>query len=388
MFLFIPPTSRRPHVFAAALLCAIFAGCHHADKTNSASADQPLAVHVRTLHAQSVNIVSDLPGRLSAVRTAEVRPQVGGILLRRLFTEGATVKAGQQLYQIDPAPYQATYDKAVASLSSAHALVTRYAPLVDSHAVSRQQYDDAVAAEQEAKADVESARINLRYTRVDAPISGHTSRSLLTEGALVTSGQSSYLTTIQQLDPIYVDVTESSIDLLRLRAAIRSGQLQNATASSAEVKLTLEDGSTYSHNGTLQLTEVSVDKGTGSVVLRASFPNPGSELLPGMFVHAQLVEGVRTSGILVPQAAVMRDVKGNPYVYVVGADHKVANRPIVTTRTMGESWLVDSGLQDGDQVLIDGLQKVGQGTRVNPQEENAAAPAARKNASMTDPSAQ
>ncbi|MEA9391565.1 efflux RND transporter periplasmic adaptor subunit [Acerihabitans sp. TG2] len=346
-------------------------------------------VDVMTLHTQPVALSTSLPGRTSPVRSAEVRPQVNGIILKRYFVEGSDVKAGQQLYQIDPATYQAAYDKAAATLANASALAKRYKSLSQAHAISQQQYDDAVASEKEAAADVETARVNLTYTKVLAPISGHIGRSLFTEGALVTNGQSSYLTTIQQLNPIYVDVTESSQDLLRLRHALASGKLKSAGDNAAAVGLILADGSHYSHEGKLEFSEVTVDEGTGSVTMRASFPNAGGELLPGMFVHAMLSQGVQEQGILVAQEAVGRDVKGRPYVYVVTHDNTVEQRTITTDRMYGDSWLVTQGLRAGERVITQGLQnvRVGGNVKATEQIEDKTAPSVTNNLSMTDPSA-
>ncbi len=356
--------------------------------SSASPAGQVPAVNVITLHSQPVTLTTSLPGRTTAVRSAEVRPQVNGVIQKRLFVEGSEVKAGQQLYQIDPSTYQAAFDRAMATWKSADATARRYKPLVDAQAVSRQQYDDAVAAEREAAADVETARVNLQYTKVYAPISGHIGRSVYTEGALVTSGQTASLTTIDQLNPIYVDVNESSQDLLKLRRALASGKLQSAGENAARATLTLEDGSKYPLQGKLEFSEVTVSQSTGSVILRASFPNPHDELLPGMFVHAQLQQGIDEKGLLVPQEAIMHDVKGSPYVYVVKADNSVEQRAITTGQMMNGNWLVNQGLNDGDKVITDGLQNVRPGAKVNATERKASAPAEQANLAMTDPSAQ
>lgn len=370
-------------VSTVVLLCA----CDGSASSASPAAQTP-AVNVVTLHSQPVTLTTSLPGRTTAVRSAEVRPQVNGVIQKRLFVEGSEVKAGQQLYQIDPSTYQATFDRAMATWKSADATARRYKPLVEAQAVSRQQYDDAVAAEREAAADVETARVNLQYTKVYAPISGHIGRSMYTEGALVTSGQTASLTTIDQLNPIYVDVNESSLDVLKLRRALASGKLQSAGDNAAQATLTLEDGSKYALPGKLEFSEVTVSQSTGSVTLRASFPNPHDELLPGMFVHAQLQQGIDDKGILVPQEAIMHDVKGAPYVYVVNADNTVAQRSITTGQMMNGNWLVNQGLNDGDKVITDGLQNVRPGAKVNATERKASAPAEQANLAMTDPSAQ
>lgn len=346
-------------------------------------------VSVVTLSVQPVTLTRQLPGRTTAVRVAEVRPQVDGIILRRLFTEGTEVKAGQPLYQIDPATYRAAFDKAQATLNNADALAKRYKPLSEAHAVSGQVYDDAVASAKEAAADVETARVNLNYTQVKAPISGHIGRSIYTEGALVTSGQSGYLTTIQQLNPIYVDISESSQDLLRLRRALAEGQLKAAGDNAAAVQLTLEDGSQYNQEGKLQFSEVTVDEGTGSVTMRASFPNPHGELLPGMFVHATLRQAVQEQGILIPQEAVGHDTKGKPYVFVVQTDNTVEQRAITTGEMTQGEWLVTQGLSAGEKVITDGLQSVRAGIKVRPDERRSVVGSVNEHSSsMNDPSAQ
>lgn len=292
------------------------AGCEKQPQTTAAAPE----VGVVTLAAQAVTLKAQLPGRTNAWRVAEVRPQVNGVIKLRLFTEGVDVHQGQQLYQIDDAPYRAAYDKARAALMSAQNLAERDTKLVADNAVSRQQYDDAVSAYHQAQADVETAKVNLDYTRVYAPISGRIGRSAITEGALVTSGQTQALAVITQLDPIYVDVTQSSTQMLRLRKELKSGQLHTTGSGDASVNLSLEDGTTYARSGALKFSEVTVDEGTGSVTVRAEFPNPDHDLLPGMFVRASLDEGTRNGAILVPQQGVSRDTTGKPVVWVVNAD--------------------------------------------------------------------
>lgn len=356
-------------------------------------------VGVVTLKTQSVALSSELPGRTAAYRIAEVRPQVSGIVQKRLFTEGGEVAAGQQLYQIDPALYQAEVDsrraalaRVQAQLKTATLLVQRYKPLVDTRAVSRQAYDDAVAARDQASADVlaakaalETARINLVYTKVLAPIGGIIGRSNITEGALVTANQSAAVAAVQQIDPIYVDVTQSSVQLLRLKSALASGLLQReADEQSARVTLTLEDGTQYDQDGKLQFSEVTVDPGTGSVLLRAVFPNPQRKLLPGMFVRARLAEGVASEGLLVPQRGVTRNQRGLPTALVVNAENKVELRTIKTDRAIGDQWLVSGGLAAGDRVIVEGLQSVRPGAEVKatewspPASTAAAQPSAAK----------
>ncbi|KDD95153.1 efflux RND transporter periplasmic adaptor subunit [Bordetella bronchiseptica] len=356
-------------------------------------------VGVVTLKTQSVALSSELPGRTAAYRIAEVRPQVSGIVQKRLFTEGGEVAAGQQLYQIDPALYQAEVDsrraalaRVQAQLKTATLLVQRYKPLVDIRAVSRQAYDDAVAARDQASADVlaakaalDTARINLVYTKVLAPIGGIIGRSNVTEGALVTANQSAAVAAVQQIDPIYVDVTQSSVQLLRLKSALDSGLLQReAGEQSARVTLTLEDGTQYDQDGKLQFSEVTVDPGTGSVLLRAVFPNPQRKLLPGMFVRARLAEGVASEGLLVPQRGVTRNQRGLPTALVVNAENKVELRTLKTDRAIGDQWLVSGGLAAGDRVIVEGLQSVRPGAEVKaaewspPASKAAEQPAAAK----------
>ncbi len=335
-------------------------------------------VAVVTIQPERVILTTELPGRTSAYLISEVRPQVSGIVQKRLFTEGSDVKVGEVLYQIDPAIYQATYDSAKAALARAEANLVplrlkakRYAELVEINAVSRQEYDDASAALKQAEADVESgkaavdsARINLEYTRVTAPISGRIGRSSVTNGALVTASQPAALATIQQLSPIYVDVIQSSAELLRLKQNLASGLLKTVGADEAKVKLILEDGSPYAVPGTLKFSEVTVDQSTGSITLRAIFPNPKHILLPGMFVRAVLDEGVDENAILVPQRGVTRNPAGNAMVMVVGSEEKVEPRVIKVVRTVGENWLVSEGLKAGDRVILEGLQKARPGTTV------------------------
>ena len=355
------------------------AACSH--KT-APPAPPPPEVAVLTLRTQPVVIVTELPARTTAFRVAEVRPQVNGVILKRLFVEGSQVKAGQQLYQIDPAPFQASYDSARAALERAQAAATssrllaqRYKPLSEARAVSQQDYDNAVAAQDQAAADVasakaalETARINLAYTRMFAPISGRTGRSSVTEGALVGANQANALVVIQQLDPIYVDATQASTVLLHLRRALAEGQLKKAGDGQAETKLILEDGSPYPLTGKLQFTEVTVDPGTGSVTLRAVFPNPQSILLPGMFVRERLEEGVNEKGVLVPQRAVGHNSRGDATVTVVGDDNKAAVRVVKTDRAIGDQWLVSEGVAPGDKVIMVGIQAVHPGSVVHPHE--------------------
>ncbi|MFJ4142288.1 efflux RND transporter periplasmic adaptor subunit [Pseudomonas sp. NPDC089734] len=350
----------------AVALATMLSGC--SKKEEAAPPAQAPQVGVVTLKSQPYALTTELPGRTTAFRVAEVRPQVNGIILKRLFTEGGDVKAGQQLYQIDPALYEATANSAQATLQSAKSLADRYKQLVNEQAVSRQEYDTAVASSQEAVAALQTAQINLRYTKVLAPISGRIGRSAVTEGALVSSSQTDAMATIQQLDPIYVDVVQSSASMLKLRADLDSGKLQKAGENAAKVKLTLEDSSIYPLEGTLEFSEVSVDQGTGSVTLRAVFPNPEHRLLPGMFVHAQLQAGVNAQAILAPQQGVTRDQKGTPTALIVNKDNKVELRTLVAKRTVGSEWLIEEGLNAGDRVITEGLQYVKPGAEVKVSE--------------------
>ncbi|CDG84155.1 acriflavine resistance protein A [Janthinobacterium agaricidamnosum NBRC 102515 = DSM 9628] len=370
------------------MLCAsvIVAGCSKAPAGAGGPPPVPEVV-VYTIAPQALPITTELPGRTNAYQIADVRPQVSGLIQKRLFVEGSDVKAGTALYQIDPATYQAAYNSAKAALAKARAnlltagpKVARYKELVAIEGVSRQDYDDAVASFEQAKADVESAgaaletaAINVRYTNVYAPISGRISSSTVTAGALVTSGQAAALTTVQQLDPIYVDVTQSSNDLLRLKREIDSGTLK-ANNGQAKVSLLLADGTKYSESGKLQFAGVSVDPTTGNVTLRALFPNPKGDLLPGMYVRAVLESGVNESAIVVPQQGVTRNQKGQATALILNQEGKVEQRVLVTDGTVGDKWLVASGLAAGDRVIIEGLQKVKPGAPANVAK--AAAPAA------------
>lgn len=323
-------------------------------------------VGVYTVEAQRFEVTTELPGRTRAFRVAEVRPQVSGIIQKRLFDEGTEVEAGQQLYQIDAAVYEAAVKSAEATQLSAGTLAERYGLLVEDRAVSRQAYDEARAAKLQADAALERARIDLRYTRVSAPISGRIGRSAVTEGALVSNGQAQALATIQQLDPIYVDVTQPAGDLLALRRDLASGRLEKAGDNAARAILRLDDGSEYEHEGRLEFSEVSVDEGTSSVTLRAVFPNPDRILLPGMFVHAQLVAGARSDAILVPQQGVSRNPRGQAVALVVNDDNVVEQRIIVTDRTVGNRWLVSDGLNVGDQLITEGVHMARPGMKVEP----------------------
>nr|WP_246190134.1 efflux RND transporter periplasmic adaptor subunit [Pandoraea captiosa] len=342
---------------------ALLPACSRTDSgTKTAEAPE---VKVVTLAPRTVNLSSDLPGRASAYMVAEVRPQVGGILLKRHFEEGSMVKAGQVLYQIDSAPFRAIEARAEASLDSARSLSQRYETLVKVHAVSQQQVDDARSQYLQAKAAAESARIDLGYTRITAPISGRIGRSSVTQGALLTANQTTALATVQQLDPIYVDIEQPAKALLQMKEELSNGQIKNV-GGQAEIHLKLENGRTYPHAGKLKFSEVSVDASTGAVTLRAVFPNPEGALLPGMFVRAELLEGVREHAILVPQRAVSRDTQGNAVALIVDSQSRVQQRSLATDRAIDGQWLIRSGLQSGDRVIVDGLQFARPGGQVRP----------------------
>lgn len=339
----------------------------------------PVEVGVVTVTPTAVTLTRELPGRTSAYRMAEVRARVNGIVLKRFFVEGSDVKEGQKLYLIDPAPYQAALDGAKAALARAEASATvarlqerRFADLVGK-AVSQQEYDNAKAAVKTAEAEIQSARaaldvarIDLGYTLVTSPVSGRIGRSAVTEGAYVQAAQATLLATVQQLDPMYVDVQQSTAEVLRLRRDLASGTLQRAANGGARVRLVLDDGQEYGREGTLQFADVTVEPSTGSITLRALFPNPRGELFPGMFVRARLEEGTNPQALLVPQVAVTRDQKGLPTALVVNAERKLERRALVTERVVGDAWLVTSGVKAGDQVVVEGLQKVRPGVMVTP----------------------
>lgn len=339
----------------------------------------PPEVGIVTVQPQRLAVATELPGRTAAFRVAEVRPQVNGIILKRLFVEGGEVKAGQQLYQIDPATYTAALQSAKAELSKAQAVVkaaqakaVRYKELINREVVSQQAFEDVIAAEEQseaqvsiARAAVETARINVEYTKVLSPISGRIGGSSLTEGALVTANQTAPLATVTQLDPIYVDVTQSSGDLMRLRRDIAEGKLQGADGAQAPVTLKLDDGQqAYPEQGRLQFSEVTVEPTTGAVRLRAVFPNPRQELLPGLFVRAVVDQAVKEDALLVPQQALTRRPDGSASVWVVAADNTVSPRGVTAPRALGDKWLVTAGLQSGENVVVEGLQKIKPGIAV------------------------
>jgi len=355
----------------------LLGGCKDGQGQKSPPPSVPEVATV-TVSTQQVVLTTELPGRTSAYRVAEIRPQVNGLIQKRLFTEGADIKAGEALYQIDPAPFQAALDNAKAALGRAEAnlpairlRVDRYLELLADKAISRQDYDDAAASLKQVEADiqygqaaVETARINLGYTRIIAPISGRIGRSNVTDGALVGAYQPMALTTIQQLDPIYVDVPQSTTELLRLKRNLADGRLNQNGTNQKKVKLLMEDGTPYALEGTLQFRDVTVDPSTGSVILRVIVPNPEGILLPGMFVRAVVKEGINEQAILIPQQAVSRDPKGNPLTLIVDAEGKVQQRMLSLDRAIGDQWLVSSGLTLGDRVIVEGIQKVRPGAAV------------------------
>jgi membrane fusion protein (multidrug efflux system) len=354
----------------------ILGGCVNAKQ--APPAPQPPEVSVVTVRKTSVPVVSELPGRTSAYLVAQVRARVDGIVLQREFKEGADVKRGQRLYQIDPAPYRATLDSALGTLQKAQANVAamdsqaeRYKILVAGNGVSKQEYDNAIAAQGQAAADVasskaavQSARINLGYTDVASPISGRIGPSQVTQGAYVQASAATPMATVQQIDPIYVDLNQSSVEGLQLRRDVASGRLRLNGPDQAKVTLLLEDGTQYPESGTLQFTDITVDPGTGSVTVRAIFPNPQHVLLPGMFVHARIDQGVDNTAMLVPQVGVTHNPQGQATALVVGPDSKVASRALQIKGTLGDQWVVQGGLNEGERVIVAGVQKVRPGTLV------------------------
>jgi len=317
-----------------------------------------------TITPQPVELTKELPGRTAPFLMAEIRPQINGLILKRLFTEGADVQAGQELYQIDPAPFQALLDRVQANLTTLRFRAERLKEALASKAVSQQALDDAEAALKQAEAELASARINLAYTKIIAPIAGRIGRSSVTDGAIVTAYQPVPLATIQQLEPLYVDVPQSTAELLRWQQRLADGRLTHAVTNQNVVQLLLEDGTKYPQEGTLQFRDVSVDATTGSVTLRMVFPNPDRTLLPGMFVRAVVKEGINQHGILIPQQAVTRDPKGNPLVLLVNAAGTVEVRPLTLDRAVGNQWLVATGLAAGDRVIVEGSQKARPGAPV------------------------
>ena len=368
-----------PLVLALALTGALAACSDKAAPAPDKAA--PAKVGVITVQSESQTLTSALPGRTSAFMSAEIRPQISGIVQKRLFTEGTTVKAGPALYQIDPAPYQVAEASAKAALAKAQAQARtaqvnaqRNAELVQIDAISRQAYEESQASAQQSASDVavaqaalQAARINLGYTRITAPIAGRTSLSTVTPGALVTANQAGVLTTIAQIDPVYVDITQSSTDLLQLKRELAQGRFERVGEGAARITLQLEDGSTYPHAGRLQFTGVNVNPSTGAVTLRAVVPNPDGVLMPGMYVQTLLPTGVSSDALLLPQQAVTRDIAGKASALLVNAEHKVERRPIEVDRAIGNRWMVSAGVAPGDTVIVDGFQRIKVGDTVNPQ---------------------
>jgi membrane fusion protein (multidrug efflux system) len=359
---------RRPGatlILGAIILSALLAlaGC---GRQQAQSGPPPPEVGVVTIQPGPLPVTTELPGRIDPVRTAEVRARVAGILLKQVYREGSDVKAGDVLFQIDPAPYKAALDSVNASLLQAQLLAQRYKSLVSIHAVSRQDYDNAVSAEAQAKAAQEIAAINLGYCTIASPISGRIGRALVTEGALVGQGDATELAVIQQMDPIYFDFTESSTELLKLRREFDNGQLNKVAPGEAKITLLLEDGTIYPRAGRLLFSDITVDPTTGMVTLRAEFPNPDDLLLPGMFAHARLEQAVDSNAITVPQRGVTYGADGKPSVMVVTPDNKVEARTVTVGSAAGNNWVVTGGLKAGDRVILEGLQKIQPGMTVNP----------------------
>jgi membrane fusion protein (multidrug efflux system) len=378
----LPYGSALPRV-GLMLLGTLAAGCGSDHMAQVVRPPQP--VTVVTLKSEAVPLTRELPGRTAAYLVAEVRPQVSGIVKRRLFTEGAFVKAGQPLYELDDAPYRAAYNNARASLQKAQAsaevarlTARRDADLIKIDAVSQQDNDNAVAAARQADADVvaaqaavDSAGVNLGYAHIASPITGRIGKSSVTQGALVTQNQADAMATVQQLDPIYVDVNQSSSEWLQLQQEIASGRVEAGSAG-ASAQIVLENGTPYAHEGRLQFADVTVDPTTGQFLLRAIVPNPDHILMPGMYVRAVVRQGTMPNGVLVPQQGIARDPKGNATALVVDAQSTVQIREVKVARTVGDQWLVDEGLAPGDRLIIEGLQKVQPGMQVQPVERAAA----------------
>jgi len=381
----------------ALLAASLLAGC---SGKAAAPAPQPPEVAVVTVQRAAVPVTTELPGRTSAFLVAQVRARVDGIVLQRAFKEGSDVKTGQRLYQIDPAPYRAALDSAVGALQKSQANLVamnaqeeRYKQLVAGNAVSKQDYDNAVSTQGQAAADVafgkagvETAKINLGYTDVVSPITGRIGQSLVTQGAYVQASAATLLTTVQQIDPIYVDLNQTSVAGLQLRRDVASGRLKLNGPNQAKVSLTLEDGTQYPVTGKLQFTDITVDPGTGSVTVRAVFPNPDHVLLPGMFVRASIEQGVNDNALLVPQVGVTHDPKGQATTLVVGPDNKVELRTIQATSTSGANWVVDGGLKDGERVIVSGMQKVQPGTSVRTVDAQTPAGSAAQKSAAADTS--
>ena len=375
-------TSRKYSCVAVPLALALLAGCTQSDAQNQRGQRGPTEVGFVVAQRTAVPVQSLLGGRTVAFESSEVRPQVSGLIRRRNFTEGSYVRQGQPLFQIDPSLYRAAVNQAQANVASSRATLdaaqvraNRYRPLAEMEAISKQEYTDAAAQARQARAAVaqnsaalETARINLRFTTIPAPISGRIGRSLSTVGALVTANQAEPLAVIQRLDPMYVDIQQSSADLTTLRRALSAG---GVTAGSTQVRLKLEDGTDYVYTGSVEFSEVMVNESTGTVTLRARFPNPQNVLLPGMFVQALFTQAVDQGVFLVPQAALQRDIGGDAFVFLVGAGNKVERRKVVAQRTFGTNWVVSGGLQPGDKVITQGTNSLRSGAAIRPVPANA-----------------
>ncbi len=383
---FTPPRAFPFLMLIATTLALMLTACGKPQGSGGMPPGAPPEVGVITVQPQTVSITSELSGRTVASVIAEIRPQIGGIVQSLPFREGGEVKSGELLYQIDPAVYQANFENAKAGLAKAEAnLATvrqkadRYKDLLSVKFVSQQAYDDVFASFKQAEADiasskanVELARINLAYTRVVSPISGRIGKSTVTQGALVTANQSAALATVQQLDPINVDVTQSSTEMMQMKRALEAGSLKSASADQAKVKLLLGDGSVYPLEGKLAFSEATVDTGTGTVTLRAVFPNPKRDLLPGMYVRAVIEQGIMEQAIVVPQQGVAHDPRGNAVGMVVNGDGKVEARILKTERAIGNTWLISEGLAAGDKLIVEGLQKARPGSPVTVIEAGSA----------------
>ena len=393
---FVSRNSRFALTAVALATLAALAACGKKPDAAGAGGPPPTEVSVVTVAPQRLAISDELPGRLEATRIAEVRARVPGIILKRAFREGSDVKAGDVLFRIDPAPLQAAFSSAQAAQARAEATAAqatakakRYQPLVEVNAISKQEYDDAIATQKTAEADVLTARaarqtaaLNLGYATVTAPISGRIGRALVTEGALVGQADVTQLALIQQLDPIYVNLTQPANEVLKLKRALADGKLKSNSSGQAKVTLVTDDGQPYPQSGKLLFSDLSVDQSTGEITLRAEFPNPQRTLLPGMYVRARLEQGVDENAITVPQQAVVRDVGGS-VVMLVGADNKVVAQPVTTGSSQGNVWIIKDGVKPGDRVIVEGLQKIKPGAPVKPVQWNdpskaapAAAPAA------------
>lgn len=378
----------KTQIIVSLLMVLVLAGCGDEAKA-PASAPPAVEVGVITLQPETVALTTNLPGRVTAYKSAEIRPQVSGIILERNFEEGSLVREGQQLYQIDPALYESAYHTATAQLQRAQAtfksadlMARRYKELLGSRAVSRQEYDNAVAAQAQAAADiasaeaaVETAQINLNYTKVLSPISGRIGKSSVTPGALVTANQATALALVQQLDPIYVDLTQSSTDLMRLRQRLSSERAAGGEGKAPQVELMLDAlGQTYAQKGELQFADVTVDTATGNVQVRAQFPNPDEQLLPGLFVRARLEQGTLENVFLVPQQSIVRASDGSALAWVVDAEGKAQNKPVVIRQAQEDKWIVTEGLAAGDKVIVEGIINVQKGMPVKAVDLNQPKP--------------